>query len=146
MVAPPDGERHLRGGHDAVGIGERVQLHTGVERGRRGFVSEHVRAFRNEHLGPRSCEHPDRELVRHRSGGHEECVLLPEQGGRERLQAIDGRVLAVRVVADLGGRHRRAHLVGRPCDGVAAQIDGGAHDAVFATGRMRPSWITVIAS
>ena len=86
-----------------------------------------------------------RNQIGHGSARHVERGFLPEQRGRERLQTVDRRVLAVRVVADLRGGHCRAHRFRRPGDGVAAQVDDVVHGAVFATGRMSPSWITVIA-
>jgi hypothetical protein len=50
---------------------------------------------------------------------------VPEQGGDLLLQGVDGRVLAVDVVADLGGGHGGAHGLGRPGERVAAEVDGG---------------------
>ena len=152
VVAPHRGLLDLFGGDEAVGIGERMQLHAGVERRGGALVAVHVRSFRNQHFGARPREHPDRDLVRHHTRRHVERGFGAEQRGCERLQAVDRRVLAVRVVADLGGRHRGAHLVGRSGDRVAAEIDDAVHrHSPFAlagrtTGRINPSWITVIAS
>ena len=50
----------------------------------------------------------ERDLVRHRRRRQEERRLLPEQRGRALLQLVDGRVLALLLVADLGLRDRRA--------------------------------------
>src|SRR5204862_112312 len=65
----------------------------------------------------------------------------------ERLQPIDGRILAVDVVADLGFGHRPAHLRRGCGHGVGTKIDR-AHDSCQPgfTGRISPSWMTVTAS
>ena len=135
-------------GADTVGqIPQRVHLHTAVDGRGRGFVAVHVRAVGAQHFGARRGEHADRELVRHRPRRHVQRRLLAEQRCRERLQAIDGGVLAVDVVADLGVGHRAAHLRRRLRDGVGAEIDR-AHGSCQPgfTGRISPSWMTVTAS
>ena len=55
--------------------------------------------------------------------GREQRGLVAEQPGDPLLEREDGRVLAVDVVADLGPRHRGAHRVGRPGEGVGAEVD-----------------------
>ena len=66
----------------------------------------------------------ERELVRHRARRHEAAQpRVPSQRGGQRLQPIDGGVLAVRVVADLGVGHRPPHLGRRRGDGVGPEVD-----------------------
>ena len=58
-----------------------------------------------------------REHVGHRPGRREQRRLLAEQPGDPLLERVDGRVLAVHVVADLGARPSPpASPVGRPGD------------------------------
>jgi hypothetical protein len=57
------------------------------------------------------------------AGGHEQRSLFAENFGGTLLQAIDGRVLAVNVVAHFGFRHGATHRCGRFGDSIAAQID-----------------------
>jgi len=55
-------------------------------------------------------------------------MLAPEDFGGPLLQAVDRRVLAIDVIADLGVRHRATHLGRRLGDGIAAEIgDCGAN-------------------
>ena len=104
--------------------GERVQLHARVPRRRRVLVPVHVRT-RSPHSTsvPGRAEQPERELVRHRARRHVERGLLAEQRRRQRLEPVDGRVLAVAVVADLGVGHRAPHLGRRRGDGVGPEVD-----------------------
>ena len=72
---------------------------------------------------PAGDERADAEHVRHRARRAEQPGLVPEQLGDVRLERVDGRVLAVDVVADLGVGHGLAHAGGGPGDGVGAQVD-----------------------
>ncbi len=132
----------------AVGVGQRAQLHTRVHRGGGVLVAQHVGALTAQHLGARHTECAQRELVGHRARRHVQRGVLAEQRGGQRLQPPDGRVLAVAVVADLGVGHRRAHLRRGRGDGVGAEVDP-RHAALqrFArTGRTSPSCATLAAS
>src|SRR5262249_59920066 len=61
-------------------------------------------------------------------GRDEQGRLLAEQPGDALLQAVDGRVLAEDVVADLRGGHGGAHARRRTGGRVAAEVDpGGGH-------------------
>jgi hypothetical protein len=51
--------------------------------------------------------------------------LVAEQVGDLLLEGVDGRVLAVDVVADVGRGHDGPHRLGRPGQGVAAHVHGG---------------------
>ena len=66
---------------------------------------------------------PDRHLVRHRAGRHEQRRLLAQSLRGEILQAVDGRILVVDVVSHLGTRYRLAHPGGGSSYGVAAKVD-----------------------
>ena len=61
--------------------------------------------------------------------GTKSAASKPRQLGRALLQAVDGRVLAVDVVADLGLGHGPAHLGRGPGDGVGAEVDRRVMDA-----------------
>ena len=75
------------------------------------------------HCVARSGQNAQGDLVGHGPGGDEQCRLLTGQAGEYLLQAVDGRILPVLVVADLGVGHRPAHRRGGPGDGVGAQVD-----------------------
>jgi hypothetical protein len=74
-------------------------------------------------LLPGLDQQPYAEQVGQRSGGAVQAGLVPEQGGHAALQGVDARVLPVHVVADLGRQHRLPHRLGRPGDGVGAEVD-----------------------
>ena len=57
--------------------------------------------------------------------GTKTAASWPNRPATCSSRRVDRRVLAVDVVADLGGGHRRAHAVGRAGERVAAQVDGG---------------------
>ena len=66
--------------------------------------------------------HQRREIAL-RAGREPECGLEAEALCRNSLQAVDGRVVAIDVIADLGSRHGCTHGGGRARHGIAAQID-----------------------
>jgi hypothetical protein len=68
------------------------------------------------------------------SGGEEQGALESEPFGHACLQAIDGRIVAIYIVAHLGGRHGRAHRGRRPGHGVATQVDGVGAELRVALG------------
>lgn len=63
------------------------------------------------------------QKVSHGTAGHKEGVLLAHDPGGHLLQADEGGILAVDVVAHLCAGHRLAHLVGGKGEGVAAEIE-----------------------
>ena len=69
---------------------------------------------------------PERDLVRHRRGRQEDRLVLPEQLRGALLQLVDRRILALLLVADLGGGDRGPHARGRPRGGVGAEVDHGS--------------------
>ena len=66
----------------------------------------------------------DADLVAHRPRRQEQGGLVPQQLGDPVLEAVDGRVEAALLVADLGRGHRPAHALARARLGVAPQVDG----------------------
>ena len=64
------------------------------------------------------------DLVAHRPGRDVDGRLLAHLGGGQLLQAVDRRVLAVDVVADLGVGHGPAHAGRRTGDRVGTQVYG----------------------
>jgi hypothetical protein len=65
----------------------------------------------------------DGDGVAHCSGGNEERRLFAEDLSGSPLQQVDGGVLAVDVVADLGRGHGAPHLLCWLSDRVTPQID-----------------------
>ena len=83
---------------------------------------------------PGAAQDAQGHLVRHHTGGDEECGRLPDPGREGLLERPHRRVLAVVVVADLGLGHGAPHGRRRPGDGVAAQVDAAAVHAVRLNG------------
>ena len=106
------------------GLGDEA-LHdeAGVDRGASPLVDEDVRPLLGDDLAAGPGEHAQRRLVRHRRRRQEERRLVAEQLGHPALQLVRGRILALLLVADLGGRHRSEHPRRRLRDGVGAQVD-----------------------
>ena len=76
----------------------------------------------HNHFLPALAMRHHRAEVAHRAADDEERRLLAEHLGGEVFQAIDRRVLAVLIVADLRLRHRPPHRRCWPRDRVAAQV------------------------
>ena len=81
-----------------------------------------------DELGPGAYVQAEAELIGHRSGRCEQAGLLAEHRRDPPLESIDGRVLGVDVVTDLGGSDSGAHAGTRSGHGVAAQIYEEAHE------------------
>jgi hypothetical protein len=106
------------------GLGhESLHDEAGVDRGPSPLVDQDVRPLFGDDLAPGPAEHAECGLVRHRGGREEERCLVPEQLGHAALQLVGGRILALLLVADLGGRHRGEHPCRRLRDGVGAEVD-----------------------
>ena len=95
----------------------------GVNRRAAPLVDEHMRALLGEEHPARFRLGAQRGLVRHRRGRKKERRLVPEQLGHPPLKLVDGRILEVLLVADLGGRHRSEHFGGRLRHRVRAEVD-----------------------
>ena len=102
---------------------QRLRLDAAEHRGATLLITVGVRLLADQVLVAAAAVRHQRREVALRPGREQERPLIPEALGRERLQAVHGRIVAVHVVADLGRGHRAAHRVGRPGHGVAAQID-----------------------
>ena len=111
------------GSNDALPVVEGADLDAGVHRRRGRLVLADVRPGGAEHLRPRPGQEPEGDLVAHRPGRDVDGRLLANPGGGQLLQAVDRRVLAVDVVADLGLGHGPAHGGRGGRDGVGAQVD-----------------------
>jgi len=65
-----------------------------------------------------------RDLVRHRSGRHEQRRFGAEEIRDALLELPHRRIFAVDVIADLRRSHRLAHRSGRAGDGIGPKING----------------------
>ena len=118
-----DGGREMLPGEDAA------RRHDGAE-GAAGEVGDHAH-LPVEHMGAGLAEdllpvlgvELDGDLVAHGAGGHEDGGLALEDLGGGALEAIDGGIFRVDIVADLGRGHGLAHGGGGLGNGVAAKID-----------------------
>src|SRR5437868_3159730 len=61
--------------------------------------------------------------VAHGARGHKQGGFLTDNFSRALLQAIDGGIFAIDVVADFGFGHCPAHGRGWTCDGITAEVD-----------------------
>jgi hypothetical protein len=77
-----------------------------------------------------AMSHQGRQIAL-RAGREEQRTRKPEALGDHRLQAIDGRIVSVHIIAHFGGRHGRPHARGGLGHGVAAQIDSMRHGATI---------------
>ena len=101
------------------------ELDAGVRRRAAGLVPDRVALAADDDVVAGTRQDPERDLVRHRPARQPERRLLAEERGRALLEAVHRRILAVLVVADGRGGHRRPHRGRRQRDGVGAKIDGG---------------------
>ena len=104
-----------------------AELDAGVRGAGAGLVEDDVRFDRDQHVVPRPGQGAQRDLVGHGAARQEEGCLGAEQLRDLLLEAVDRRVLAVLVVADLGVRHGAAHGRRRQRDRVGAQVDPIGH-------------------
>src|SRR5882724_7441032 len=79
-----------------------------------------------DHLLARLGVELHRDGVAHGAGGNEKRGFLAKDFGGASLQAIDGGIFAVNIVADRGCRHGSAHGFGGLSDGIASEIDQAA--------------------
>ena len=70
-----------------------------------------------------TAEDVQRDLVGHRRGREKDRLLVPEELGSSPLELVDGRVLALLLVADRGVRDRLAHRLRRLGQRIGAEID-----------------------
>ena len=106
-----------------VGVANRSEHHA-AQCGRTTRLVEIGVGARAEHrLGAARAVHEHRDQVAHRAAGDQQGGFLAHRVRRHRLEPIDGGILAVNVVAQLGARDSLAHFGRRQGDGVATEID-----------------------
>ena len=118
-----DGRFHLLRLDDAPGPIDPVELDAGEGPGCPLLIADDVRLAFDDDFLARLRVTADRQLIGHRSGRDKQGRLFAEEPGHHLLEAIDGGVFAVDVVADFRARHRFAHGVGGLRHGIAAQVD-----------------------
>ena len=118
---------------DAVRCGDRPRHTPGKLSHAADLVQDDVRALMNDDLVATLRMRPDRALVPHCPGRHEDRGFLPDDFGRQRFQSIDARVFVINVVADFSFEHGLTHRRGRACDGVASQIDELSHSTFLSS-------------
>ena len=103
----------LLGGEPAA-IARKPERHEPRVRGRAAvLVDDDVRVLLGDEDVARPRVELERDLVRHRRGRHEDRRLVAEQRRNAFLQRVDGRILALLLVADRRLRDRAAHALGR---------------------------------
>ena len=90
-----------------------------------GLVHHGVRGGAGDGLVTAGKMGQERDEVAHRAAGDEQAGLLAEELRGACLQGVDRGIVAEDVVADLGGRHRAAHRVGRMGHRIGAKVDAG---------------------
>ena len=112
----------------AVGLElERLGLDAPQHRRAAAFVLVGMRLLPDDVLVAALAVRHHAQQVALGSGGHEHRRFLAQHLRGQALQAIDGRVLPVDVVPDLGSGHRCAHGGGGARYGVTAQVDFFRH-------------------
>jgi hypothetical protein len=61
--------------------------------------------------------------IAHRAAADKQAGFFADARRGQRFQFVDGRVLAIDVVADTGAGHRLAHGRRRPTDGIRPEVD-----------------------
>lgn len=124
MRGGPDCSRHLRRVEPTTGVvGDQSRLHPG-DRGRSPqLVVEDVGLAPGDQLIPARTMGQRRHQVAHRPRGHEQGRFLAHPLGGDLLQPLHCWVLSPAIIADLCGRHRSPHRLGRLCYRIGAQID-----------------------
>ena len=123
------GPLHLSGREGPVVIGRGVGLHARVERRRATLVGHDVLTAASQHEGPRDALGPQGDLVGHRARRDEHGDCLAHPLGKNLLEPIDRRVLAVPVVSDLSCSHGPSHRRGGTSDRVAWRSTSSAGTA-----------------
>ena len=118
-----DGARHIARRDAACRPDrERVKRHAAQDGGPGGLMQVDVIGTAKDDLIPAPAMGKDRDKVRLRAGGQEQPRLLAQQFGGLRLKAVDLRVLAIDVIADLGPGDGAQHRGIGAGDGIAAQV------------------------
>ena len=120
-------------GRDAPAVsGEPVAHQPRVGRRPPVFVDEDVRGSLGEEDVARTAVELQGDLIRHRRGRDEQCLLLTEQPRDAGLELGDRRVLALLLVAHSGVGDGTAHAGRGLRDGVGAEVDHRSHATVLA--------------
>ena len=106
---------------------ERMRHDAAENRGTALFGGVDVRILPHQKLIPAAAMRHQGGQIALRPGREKQRARVSEAFGRNRLQAVDGRIVPIHVVADLGGGHGGAHSRGGPSHRVAAQIDQVLH-------------------
>jgi hypothetical protein len=121
----------------AVGaVGERLRLDAPEHRTAARLVAVGVGLLADDVLVAALAMAHQRGEVRLRPGREEQRGLEAEELRRALLELVHGRIVAEHVVADRGGRHRRAHRGRGLGYGVAAQVDDLGHRGSSAPGAL----------
>lgn len=87
------------------------------------FVIVNVRVVVTDKLSAAITVNPDRDLIRHRTAGHEDRGLFPEDFRGRFFQPIDRRIDIDQRIANFGRGDRLPHFGGGTRYSVASQID-----------------------
>jgi hypothetical protein len=107
----------------AAVVRNREKRDAGVDRPGPRLVDDHVLAGPGDDGVARPGEGAQGDLIGHGSRRDEQGRLLAGQQRVRLLQEVDGRILAVFVVAHFGLGHGPPHLGSRAGDGVRTQVD-----------------------
>ena len=115
---------------------ERLRLDAPEHGAAARLVAVRVRLLADDDLVAASAMRHHADQVRLRARRHVERRLETQQRGDLVLQRVDVGVVAEDVVADVRGRHRRAHRGRRPRHGIAAEIH--RHRGLLVRFSLRP--------
>jgi hypothetical protein len=109
--------------HAVFGLGDRLRLDRAQHRRAAAFELEGMRFHADDVFVAALAVGHQCEQVRLRAAGNEQPGLETKIASEALLQMVDGRIVAVDIVADFGVQHRFAHRQRWPGDGIAAQVD-----------------------
>ena len=120
----PDGSGHVLRRYPTVDIvGHQPDLRS-RQRGRtRRFIPEHVGFLPHDHLVATAAPGQRCDQIAHRPACRQQTRFLTHQVGGALLQGVDGRVFAKHIIANLGGGHCTAHLIGGVGNGITPQVN-----------------------
>ena len=110
-----------------VRVVERRELHRGVARRGTHLKTDDVLTATGHDEVAGSGEHAHRDLIGHHARGHEESGVLADDLREACFERVDGRVLAVTIIAHRRVRHRVAHRRRGLGHRVASQVYASGH-------------------
>ncbi len=125
---------NLVGGDDAALSSNLIDLHAREGCDPAGFGAKGVIALFHDNFITGLGMGLDAELVGHGTGRDKQSCFIAEKIGGHVLQAIDRRVFAKDIVADLSVCHGLSHLGGGLGYGIATQIDHGGLQLLYLAG------------